>query len=177
MHEVLLCSLQISLLSCFACLLISLSLPSTLRTQSLILLNFQNSFRRFHLHLSLRFKVICMVPPSVSCWVQSPDRSQLSVPSTVPCRAGIRAVLEVMQSVPITSSGCPSRSGSLSSFVFGVSAPTSVDSAWWPVAHFISLVSALRAVSQARDLTKRKGGWGWHSGDQLPAFLRKFPIS
>lgn len=106
-----------------------------------------------------------------------PNHGQLSVPSTVLYKAGVRAVLEVTQPVPVTSSGCPSRSGSLSSFVFGVSAPTSVDRAWWPVAHFISLVSALRAVSQARDFTERKGGWGWHSGDQLPAFLRKFPIS
>ena len=108
--------------------------------------------------------------------MQSPDRGQLSAPSTMLCITGIRAVLEVMQSVPITSSGHPSRSVSLSSFVFGVCAPASVDTAWWPVAHFISLVSALRAASQARDLTERTGDWGWHSGDQLPAFLWKFLI-
>ena len=57
-----LCSVQISLLSHFACLSIPLSLPPTLRTQSLIPLNFQNAFRRFHLHLLLSFKVLCKVP-------------------------------------------------------------------------------------------------------------------
>lgn len=73
------------------------------------------------------------------------------------CVAGLRAVLEVVHSLPITSSGHPSRSVSLPSFVFGVSAPSSVDTAWWPVAHIISLVSALRAASQAGDC--EEGGW------------------
>lgn len=99
-------------------------------------------------------------PPTASCWVQSPDRTQLSVPRPELCVAGLRAVLEVVHSLPITSSGHPSRSVSLPSFVFGVSAPSSVDTAWWPVAHIISLVSALRAASQAGDLTERRGDWG-----------------